>query len=331
MKQYIKLLGKVCATVDGDWDNAREYERLCIVRDASTMKTYISKMFVPKDVDILDTKYWQYLCNGAIINNLTSTDAEAALSANMGRYLKSLFDELATKEANDIKNLTNKHNQDITTVNNTINNVKTDLQQSINTTKTNLQQSIDNLNNATDGIITDLGELEDEISAVDKKHGQDVAALQKKIDNIVEIDIQVVTDLPTTGVKGVIYFVRNQSSTDNNNIYTEYVWVSSSGKYEILGQFKSEPDLSNYQPKLESGVNIKTINNKSILGEGNINTPVGSVVSFTRSYSSGTKIGTITINGTATDIYIPIWTGTKAQYDAIVTKDPNITYNIIDA
>ena len=320
MKQYIKLLGKVCATADGDWDNTREYERLCIVRDASTMKTYISKMFVPKDVDILDTKYWQYLSNGAIINNLTSTDAEAALSANMGRYLKSLLDELATKEANDIKNLTNKHNQDITTVNNTINNVKN-----------NLQQSIDNLNNATDGIITDLGELEDEISAVDKKHGQDVAALQKKIDDIVEIDIQVVTNLPTTGVKGVIYFVRNQSSTDNNNIYTEYVWVSSTSKYEILGQFKSEPDLSNYQPKLESGVNIKTINNKSILGEGNINTPVGSVVSFTRSYSSGTKIGTITIDGTATDIYIPIWTGTKAQYDAIATKDPNITYNIIDA
>lgn len=316
MKQYIKLLGKVCATVDGDWDNTREYERLCIVRDASTMKTYISKMFVPKDVDILDIKYWQYLCNGAIINNLTSTDAEAALSANMGRYLKSMLDELATKEANDINNLTNKHNQDITTVNNTINN---------------LQQSIDKVDRATYGILTDIYRLEDEISAVDKRHGQDVAALQKKIDDIVEIDIQVVTNLPTTGVKGVIYFVRNQNSTDNNNIYTEYVWVSSSSKYEILGQFKSEPDLSNYQPKLESGVNIKTINNKSILGEGNINIPVGSVISFTRSYSSGTKIGTITIDGTATDIYIPIWTGTKAQYDAIATKDHNITYNIIDA
>ena len=315
MKQYIKLLGKVCATVDGDWDNTREYERLCIVRDKSTMKTYISKMFVPKEVNILDTTYWQYLCNGAIINNLTSHDAEAALSANMGRVLKEALDALQSK-----------HNQDITTVNNTINSTKTELNNTINTTKNSLQQSITAVSN---NLSSSTKALEDSIDAVDKKHGEDVADLQAKIDDITEIDIRVVSSLPSTGVKGVIYFVKNNSSTDANNVYTEYVWISSTSKYEILGQFKSEPDLSNYQPKLVSGTNIKTVGGQSILGSGNIS--IVGAVSFSATYTSGTKIGTVTIDGRSTDIYIPIWIGTKAQYDAIANKDSRIIYNIIDA
>lgn len=56
----------------------------------------------------------------------------------------------------------------------------------------------------------------------------------------------------------------------------------------------------------------------------------GSNVSFTAAYTTGTKIGTITINGVSTDIYIPIWNGTKAQYDAITTKNSNFIYNITD-
>lgn len=138
MKQYLKILGKVCVTVDGDWDNTKEYERICIVRDVATMKSYISKKFVPVGIDILDEEYWQYLCNGSIINNLESTDAEAALSANMGRYLHSLIQELGRREAEDINSLNNKitnlqlehhndideiqaqHSQDFTRLNNQI-------------------------------------------------------------------------------------------------------------------------------------------------------------------------------------------------------------------
>ena len=53
-------------------------------------------------------------------------------------------------------------------------------------------------------------------------------------------------------------------------------------------------------------------------------------VTFTAAYTSGTKIGTITVNGTAIDIYIPIWNGTLAQYNAIANKQSDMIYNIID-
>lgn len=54
-----------------------------------------------------------------------------------------------------------------------------------------------------------------------------------------------------------------------------------------------------------------------------------STVSFTPTYTSGTKIGTITINGVSTDIYIPIWTGTLTQYNEL-TKQNEFIYNIIE-
>lgn len=247
MKQYIKLLGKVCATVDGDWDNTREYERLCIVRDVSTMKTYISKMFVPADVDILDEKYWQYLCNGAIINNLTSTDAEAALSANMGRVLASMIQDLTDKEADDVR----------------------DLYQAIH--------------------------------EVDIKHEEDVDRLTNMVENIATLEIRIVSSLPPVGESGYIYFVNSGAESGYENIFTEYVWVgvenSSSGTgYEILGQYKADPDK----------------------------------VTFRAEFTSGVKIGTLTINGTAHDIYIPVWNGTLAQYNAISVKDSRFIYNIIE-
>lgn len=183
MKQYLKILGKVCVTVDGDWDNTKEYERICIVRDVATMKSYISKKFVPVGIDILDEEYWQYLCNGSIINNVESTDAEAALSANMGRYLHSLIQELDRRESEDINSL-----------NNSINNLRL-------------------------------------------QHQSDIA---------------------------------------------------------------------------------------------NLNNQIKSNVSFTPEFTSGVKIGTLKIGDRNHDIYIPVWNGTLAQYNAISNKDSRFIYNIID-
>lgn len=85
------------------------------------------------------------------------------------------------------------------------------------------------------------------------------------------IDFIVVTSLPSVGEKGYIYFVKNNSSTETNNIYDEYIWLENKNSYEKLGSFNTNIDLSNYQTKLVSGENIKTINGESILGSGNIN------------------------------------------------------------
>lgn len=310
MEQQIKVLGKVCITVDGDWDSTKEYERLCMVSNPATKKIYISKMFVPSAIDITNTKYWQLLCSWGVINNLVSEDAESALSANMGKVLKELIDNLDYT----ITHVSEQHEEDIK----------------------NLTTVIDN---------------------VIDQHASDIDELRTALNNITSFNVEVVTELPTTGQKGVIYLVKSTGNTTDKAIYTEYIWVPSTSKYEILGEFETAVDLNNYQDKLVSGNNIKTINGLSLLGSGNINTTPdnattskaglmsaedkqkldslseseGSKVTFTRMYASGTKIGTITINGVATDIYIPIWVGTKAQYDAIANKDSDITYNIIDA
>lgn len=310
MEQQVKVLGKVCVTVNGDWDSTKEYERLCIVCNPATKKIYISKMFVPSAIDITNTKYWQFLCGWGIINNLISEDTESALSANMGKVLKELIDNL---------NYT------------------------INAVSEQHEEDVKNLTNVIDNVID--------------QHASDIDELRNALNNITSFNVEVVTTLPTTGQKGIIYLVKSSGNTTDKAIYTEYIWIPSISKYETLGEFETAVDLNNYQDKLVSGSNIKTINGISLLGSGNINTTPdnatttkaglmsaadkekldnlsefdGSKVTFTRMYASGTKIGTITIDGVSTDIYIPIWVGTKAQYDAIATKDSDITYNIIDA
>lgn len=79
-------------------------------------------------------------------------------------------------------------------------------------------------------------------------------------------DVQVVDELPEAGEQGVLYLVSNSSS--GTNIYDEYIWIESQTKYEMLGT--TEVDISGKQDTLVSGENIKTINNSSVLGEGNL-------------------------------------------------------------
>ena len=95
------------------------------------------------------------------------------------------------------------------------------------------------------------------------------------IGDITGIKFVVVTSLPSVGEKGTIYLMKNNSSTEANNVYDEYIWLADKNSYEKLGSFSTSIDLSNYQPKLISGQNIKTINGQSILGSGNIDIIVG--------------------------------------------------------
>jgi hypothetical protein len=94
------------------------------------------------------------------------------------------------------------------------------------------------------------------------------------------------------------------------------------------------PDLSStYQATLVSGTNIKTINNQSILGSGNLTIGGGSVETDGKSITTNSSdelqtVGVIDQNNTTNAI--KTWTGTKAQYDAITTKDSNTLYNITD-
>jgi hypothetical protein len=87
-----------------------------------------------------------------------------------------------------------------------------------------------------------------------------------------------------------------------------------------------------FQEPLVSGTNIKTINNNSILGSGNLtirSAPDIDNKSITTNLSD--ELQTVgVIDGNNTTNAIKTWTGTKAQYEAIVTKDSNTLYNITD-
>lgn len=126
--------------------------------------------------------------------------------------------------------------------------------------------------------------------------------------------------------------------------------------------------VNNKQDTLVSGTNIKTINNQSIVGSGNVSINIPTVNNATLTITQGgTNKGTFTANassdvtidldsGGSVDIdnksitenssnqlqtvgvinsrdnltAIKTWTGTKAQYDAITTKDSATLYNITD-
>lgn len=74
------------------------------------------------------------------------------------------------------------------------------------------------------------------IGSVDKKIADAIAG-------VTQIDFIIVTKLPSTGVKGVLYFVLD-SSVAEKNTYNEYIWLNDS--WELLGQTMSKIDLSEY-------------------------------------------------------------------------------------
>lgn len=55
-------------------------------------------------------------------------------------------------------------------------------------------------------------------------------------------------ELPTdeSEIKGKIYCKKNTSSTAGDNQYNEYIYVKSTKKWEKVGEFKADPDLSGY-------------------------------------------------------------------------------------
>ena len=63
-------------------------------------------------------------------------------------------------------------------------------------------------------------------------------------------------ELPTneSEIKGKIYCKKNTSSTAEDNKYNEYIYVKSTKKWEKIGEFQAEPDLSGYA-KLYANIN----------------------------------------------------------------------------
>lgn len=62
-------------------------------------------------------------------------------------------------------------------------------------------------------------------------------------------------ELPTneSEIKGKIYCKKNTSSTAGDNQYNEYIYVKSTKKWEKVGEFQAEPNLSGYAKLTDIG------------------------------------------------------------------------------
>ncbi len=68
-------------------------------------------------------------------------------------------------------------------------------------------------------------------------------AVSSAVGKITSFDAQVVTALPTTGTKGVIYLIAD-SHSDSNDSYDEYIWLEDKEVFEKVGN--TDVDLSQY-------------------------------------------------------------------------------------
>lgn len=115
--------------------------------------------------------------------------------------------------------------------------------------------------------------------------------LREMIEAIKTIKINIVEELPQTGSNDIIYFILNSNSTEDNNVYDEYVWIESESKYEKLGSFTTNIDLSQYL--LKSGGEITgTIYSESKTGlindsEDDLLTAISKFISREEEYNTG--------------------------------------------
>lgn len=85
--------------------------------------------------------------------------------------------------------------------------------------------------------------------------------LLETIGNITSFEIDVVDSLPESGTKGHIYFVP-KTTTDEKNIYDEYIWVVKEGTsaFEKIGDTKIDTDSLKSETLSEVSANyIKTV------------------------------------------------------------------------
>ncbi len=123
----------------------------------------------------------------------------------------------------------------------------TQVSSAITTAKTELQKAIDGKANATHTHVkADITDMPTKLSQFTNDNGyqtssQVATAISNAVGKITSFETKVVTSLPTTGVKGTIYFVASKT-TGTNQSYDEYLWINN--KWEFIGT--TAVDLTGY-------------------------------------------------------------------------------------
>lgn len=159
---------------------------------------------------------------------------------------------------------------------------QTDLQNALNAKANSgdIPTKLSDLNN-------DAGFITNTVNNLTNYYTKSNTYTKTEVDNLIgaisSLKIQVVQSLPSTNIDtSTIYLVSKTGST--GDVYNEYIYVNNA--WELIGS--TEVDLTNYytktqtdtllsgkQASLVSGTNIKTINNESLLGNGNIDIAEG--------------------------------------------------------
>lgn len=150
--------------------------------------------------------------------------------------------------------------------------------------------------------------------------------------NNVTIDLtlfKVVDQLPTTDIDvNKIYLLPNPGGQDGNT-YIEYMYIN--GKWEVVGEYKSEMSLDNYYTKEDADKKFLT------------KTEAGNLADYVKSGELDTKVGAAgyvkiaQVNaaiGTQIDGFKKIVMLTTAEYNSLVssgTVDTNTVYMTYDA
>lgn len=283
MKPAVKILGKVSISAEGAWDRNKEYERLCLVYREIDNHSFLSKKCVPKGTDLSNTEYWQKVGVVGYKNNdiVVINDIDSSTGEVVRHNLTSAINVISPIDRTPGLIVSFYGVAD-----DSYNNLDWHLYQFKSNDVSEWQDltNWENINySAVKVEVTDTLTSTDPKAALSANMGR---VLSNMISSIVGFSTSIVTTLPATGQSGVVYFVKNDSSTETRNVYTEYVWLDSIGVYEELGEFTTAVDLSSYQEKLVSGNNIKTVFGNSILGSGNITMPIASDTAY-----GGVKLG----------------------------------------
>ena len=156
------------------------------------------------------------------------------------------------------------------------------------------------------------------------------AATQNSIDTISGTATTLRTDLDSlSGFTGRLSAETSAVLTEAYNLYC----ALSANTETISGNVETlSGTVANKQDTLVSGTNIKTINNQSLLGEGNITIEGGGSVTVDTEMSDTSenpvqnKVITAAIKEKPNVVYL-----TQAEYDALETKDTSKIYMITDA
>ena len=97
MDSYIKRLGKVAITAEGEWESSKAYDKLCLVTlhdDHNVLiGSYISKKPVPLGILVNNPEYWQEINTKTVqFNKLITPEIIDDLIA--GRDVQKYLDDI---------------------------------------------------------------------------------------------------------------------------------------------------------------------------------------------------------------------------------------------